>query len=309
MAEKITLQDPQLERQIVLSRIIVGGAIAFLLILVLLLRLFYLQVTQHEYYSTKSDSNRIRIQSIVPTRGLIYDRNGVLLAENIPSFTLSLVKEDAGDVSQVIEVIRSLITLTDDDLEKFNSRLRNRGVPHSSVPVRFNLTEEEIAKISVNQFRLPGVTVDAELVRNYPEGVAFAHAVGYLGSITEEELKTLDPVNYSGSHQIGKMGVEKFYESILHGQVGYETVEKNTHGQVMKVLDRTDPVPGQDIILNLDSKLQKAAMEALGDHRGALVAIDPNNGGILAMVSNPSFDPNLFVQGISKALGIRCRGR
>lgn len=300
MAEKVTLQDHQLERQIVLSRIIIGGIISFLLVLVLLARIFYLQVSQYEYYSTKSDSNRIRIQSIVPTRGLIYDRNGVLLAENIPSFTLSLVREYAGDIDQVVDIISSLISLSEDDVDAFRSRLRNRSVPYSSVPVRFNLSEEEIARISVNQFRLPGVSVDAELVRFYPENEYFAHTVGYLGSITEDELGRLDPVNYSGTHQIGKLGIEKYYEDILHGRVGYETVEKNTHGQVMKVLDRNDPVPGQDIVLHLDSELQKAAVNALGDFRGAVVALDPNTGGILAMVSKPAFDPNLFVRGISR---------
>jgi len=300
MAEKVTLQDHQLERQIVLSRIIIGGIISFLLVLVLFARIFYLQVSQYEYYSTKSDSNRIRIQSIVPTRGLIYDRNGVLLAENIPSFTLSLVREYAGDIDQVVDIISSLVSLSEDDIDAFRSRLRNRSVPYSSVPVRFNLSEEEIARISVNQFRLPGVSVDAELVRFYPENEYFAHTVGYLGSITEDELRRLDPVNYSGTHQIGKLGIEKYYEDVLHGRVGYETVEKNTHGQVMKVLDRTDPVPGQDIVLHLDSELQKAAVNALGEYRGAVVALDPNTGGILAMVSKPAFDPNLFVRGISR---------
>ena len=300
MAEKITLQDHQLERQIVLSRILVGGTIAFLLILVLLARLFYLQVNQFDYYTTKSDSNRIRIQPIVPTRGLIYDRNGILLAENVPSFTLSLVKEQAGDIDQALETIRSLINLTDDEVDKFRTRLKTRGVPYSAVPVRYDLNEEEIARIAVNQFRLPGVSVDAELVRHYPQGDAFAHVVGYLGSITEDEIKILDPVNYNGTHQIGKMGMENFYESILHGQVGYETVEKNSFGRIMKVLERTDPVPGQDIVLNLDSALQQAAIEALGDYRGSVVALDPESGGILAMVSKPAFDPNLFVRGISR---------
>jgi len=156
MAEKITLQDHQQERRLVLSRILVGGTIAFLLILVLLARLFYLQINQHEYYSTKSDNYRIHVQSVVPTRGLIYDRNGVLLAENVPSFTLSLVREHAGDVDRAIEIIQSLISLTEEDVEKFRSRLKNRSVPYSAVPVRYNLNEEEIARISVNQFRLPG---------------------------------------------------------------------------------------------------------------------------------------------------------
>jgi len=300
MAEKITIQDHQLERRIVLSRIFIGGILAFLLILALVARLLYLQVSQHEYYSTKSDSYRIHTQPIVPTRGLIYDRNGILLAENIPSVTLSLVREQARDIDKALEIIGSLITLTEDDVNKFRSRLKNRRVPFASVPVRYNLTEEEIARISVNQFQLPGVSVEAELVRHYPEGDVFAHAVGYLGTITESELKSIDPVNYSGTHQIGKMGVEHYYEDILHGQVGYEIVEKNARGQIMKVLDRTDPVPGQDIILHLDSQLQKAASQALGDYKGAIVALDTETGGVLAMVSRPSFDPNLFVQGISK---------
>lgn len=300
MTEKITIQDHHIERQIVVSRLIVGGIIAFLLLLILFARLFYLQVTQHEYYTTKSDSYRIHVQPVVPTRGLIYDRNGVLLAENMPSFTLSLVREHAGDIDRSIEIVRELIAFTDEDEEKFRSRLKNRGIPYAAVPLRFNLSEEEIARISVNQFRLPGVSIDAELVRHYPQGQAFAHAVGYLSSITEQELKQLDSVNYSGTHQIGKLGMERFYEDILHGHVGYETVEKNARGQVMKVLDRTDPVPGQDIVLSLDSELQKAAVEALGDYRGAVVAIDPESGGILALVSKPAFDPNLFVQGISR---------
>ena len=300
MTEKITIQDHQLERQIVLSRIIVGGVIAFLLILALIARLFFLQVNQHDYYSTKSDNYRIHVQPIVPTRGLIYDRNGTLLAENVPSFTLTLVREHAGDVDKVVDVIESLISLTEEDREKLRGRLRSRSIPYSSVPVRFNLSEEEIARISVNQFRLPGVSVEAQLVRHYPEGEIFAHSVGYLGSITEDELKAVDPVNYSGTHQIGKQGIEKFYEDILHGQVGYQTVEKNARGQIMSVLDRTDPVPGQDIVLNLDSNIQKAAVEALGDYRGAVVAIDPETGGILALVSKPAYDPNLFVQGISR---------
>ena len=300
MAEKITLQDRHQERQIVLSRLIVGGVIAFLLILLLFARLFYLQVNQHEYYSTKSDSYRIHVQPVMPTRGLIYDRNGVLLAENIPSFTLSLIKEHAGDIDRSIEIIREVIDFSEEDEDKFRTRLRNRHVPYAAVPVRYNLSEEEIARISVNQFRLPGVSVEAELVRHYPDGEAIAHAVGYLGSITEDELQKVDPVNYSGTHQIGKEGVEKYYEEVLHGQVGYETVEKNARGQLMKVLDRTDPVPGHDLVLNLDINLQKAAVEALGDYRGAIVALDANDGGILAMVSKPAFDSNLFVQGISR---------
>ncbi len=301
MTDRYTFKDHTLERQIFLSRLLIGGGVALLLLLILLARLVFLQVYQHEYYSTKSDSYRISIQPVVPNRGLIYDRNGVILAENKPSYTLSLVKENAGDIAASVELVRSLIALTPEDEEEFYERLKRRAIPLSSVPLRFNLTEEERASIAVNQFQLPGISVDAELIRHYPQGDLMAHALGYVSAISEEDLEVVDPENYSGTHQIGKMGVEKYYESLLHGQVGYETVEKNASGQIMKVLDRIDPTPGQDIVLHLDSTLQAAAVEALGEFRGGIVALDPNTGGVLAMVSKPSFDPNLFVAGISHA--------
>ncbi len=301
MTDRHTFKDHTLERQIFLSRLLVGGGSALLLLGMLIARLVFLQVYQHEYYSTKSDSYRIHIQSVVPNRGLIYDRNGVILAENKPSYTLTLVRENAGDIEASLELVRSLIALTPEDEEEFHERLRRRAVPFSSVPLRSNLTEEEIASIAVNQFQLPGISVEAELVRYYPQGEFMAHALGYVTAISEEDLKVVDPENYSGTNQIGKLGVEKFYEDILHGRVGYETVEKNAHGQIMKVLDRTDPVPGQDIVLHLDSTLQRAAAEALGEFRGGVIALDPDTGGVLAMVSTPSFDPNLFVAGISRA--------
>src|SRR5690606_34800232 len=163
----------------------------------------------------------------------------------------------------------------------------------------YDLSEEQIARIAVNQFRLPGVEVAAQLVRHYPQGAHFAHSVGYVGRINEQELKKLDPVDYSGTHHIGKTGVEKFYEDLLHGQVGYEEVETNARGRVLRVLKRTDPQPGRDLTLELDLGLQEAAEAALGGRRGAVIAIDPATGGVLAMVSQPSFDPNLFVTGIS----------
>ncbi len=301
MTDRYTFKDHQLERQIFFSRLLIGGGVALFLLLLLIARLVFLQVYQHDYYSTKSDSNRISIQPVVPNRGLIYDRNGVILAENRPSYTLMLVKENVGDIDASLELVASLIALSPDDKEEFQKRLRRRAIPYSSVPLRFNLTEEERASIAVNQFQLPGISVQAELARYYPQGELMAHALGYVSAISEEDQKTLDPENYSGTNQMGKMGVEKFYESILHGHVGYETVEKNANGQIMKVLDRTDPVAGQDIVLHLDSTLQRAAVEALGEFRGGIIALDPDTGGVLAMVSTPAFDPNLFVAGISHA--------
>lgn len=301
MTERHIFKDHNRERRLFMSRLLAGGSIAIVLLFVLIARLVYLQVHEHEYYSTKSDNYRIHIQPVVPNRGLIYDRNGVLLAENKPSYTLTLVKENAGDIQASLDLLKTLITLNPEDEEKFRERLKRRPVPFSSVPLRFNLSEDEIANVAVNQFQLPGISIEAQLVRHYPQGELMAHAVGYLASINEEELKLVDPVNYSGTHQMGKTGVEKFYEEILHGKVGYETVEKNARGQIMKVLDRSDPVPGEDIVLHLDSKLQKASVDALGEFMGGIVALDPATGGVLAMVSKPSFDPNLFVGGISKA--------
>lgn len=301
MADRYTFKDHAFERQLFLSRLLIGAAIALCFILVLVGRLVYLQVYQHEYYSTKSDNYRIHVQPVPPTRGRIYDRNGVLLADNKPSYTLTLVRENAGDMDRSLRLLGELIGFTPEEEEKFRTRLRQRAVPFSSVPLRFNLTEEEIASIAVNQFQLPGVNVEAQLVRHYPQGELMAHAIGYVAAISEDELKTVDPVNYRGTQQIGKLGVEKFYEDLLHGEVGYETVEKNARGQIMQVLDRTDPVAGKDLVLHLDAKVQQAAVDALGNYRGGIVAIDPATGGVLAMVSKPSFDPNLFVGGISTA--------
>jgi penicillin-binding protein 2 len=301
MTDRYTFKDHNLERQVFLSRMFIGGGVAVVLLVALIARLVFLQVYQHEYYSTKSDAYRISVQPVVPNRGLIYDRNGVILAENRPSYTLTLVKENAGDIDASLDLIRSLVALTPDDEEEFRERLEHRAIPFSSVPLRFNLTEQERANIAVNQFQLPGISVDAELVRFYPQGELMAHALGYVAALSEEDLKLVDPENYAGTHQLGKMGIEKFYEDLLHGKVGYETVEKNARGQIMKVLDRTDPVPGQDIVLHLDSNLQRTAVEVLGHFRGGIVALDPETGGVLALVSKPSFDPNLFVGGISKA--------
>ena len=301
MINDITLKDHNQERRIFLSRLLIGGIIALLLVSFLIFRLVYLQIYQHEYYSTVSDNNRIYSQTIAPTRGLIYDRNGVLLADNKPSFNLTVIQENVDDLDASIRLIQSLIALPEKEVDDFKQRMRRRGIPFSSVPVSYALSEDEIARLAVNQYRLPGFQVEAQLVRNYPLGAPVAHALGYLSSITEEELRNLDAEEYRGTHQIGKTGIERFYESLLHGQVGYETVEKNARGQIMNVLDRDDPIPGEDLVLHLDSQLQLTAWEALGDYRGGVVALDVETGGVLAMVSKPSFDPNLFVEGISQS--------
>ncbi|AIL59877.1 penicillin-binding protein 2 [Pseudomonas alkylphenolica] len=299
MTQPIRLKDHEKDARMVRSRVVVGAVAIVLLICVLIARLYYLQVIQYDYHSTLSENNRVHVQPIPPTRGLIFDRNGVIIADNRPSFSLSMTRERSGDWQQVLDVIVEVLELTPDDRTLFEKRMRQGRRPFEPVPILFELTEEQIARIAVNQFRLPGVEVVAQLVRHYPQGAHFAHSVGYVGRINEKELKTLDPVNYSGTHHIGKTGIERFYEPELHGQVGYEEVETNARGRVLRVLKRTDPIPGKDIVLSLDIKLQEAAEAALGGRRGAVVALDPNTGEVLAMVSQPSFDPNPFVTGIS----------
>uniref|UniRef100_UPI0035626431 penicillin-binding protein 2 n=1 Tax=Pseudomonas sp. TaxID=306 RepID=UPI0035626431 len=222
-----------------------------------------------------------------------------ILADNRPSFSLTLTRERAGDWEPVLDVIVEVLGLSSEERALFEKRVRQGRRPFEPVPVLFELSEEQIATIAVNQFRLPGVEVVAQLVRHYPEGEHFAHSVGYVGRINERELKDLDPVAYSGTHHIGKTGVERFYEEQLHGEVGYEEVETNARGRVLRVLKRIDPLPGKDVMLTIDVRLQEAAEAALGGRRGAIVAIQPGTGEVLAMVSQPSFDPNPFVTGIS----------
>jgi penicillin-binding protein 2 len=298
MAARLTLKDPYTEVRVFSARMLVSALVVLVLFGVLVYRYFDLQIHQYEKYRTESDRNRVQLQPIPPKRGLIFDRNGVVLADNAPSYSLTITKEVAGNLDERLELLRGLLAIDDDDIAKFKERLQDRR-PYQSVPLRFRLTEEEIAILAINRYRLPGVEVEAEFVRSYPHGPLFAHALGYVGRISEKELKTLDPANYSGTHYVGKIGVERFYEAQLHGQVGYQNVETNARGRVLRVLERNEPLPGKNIKLYLDAKLQQVAQEALGEHRGSVVAIDPRNGGVLALVSTPDFDGNLFVTGIS----------
>ncbi|KPY93737.1 Penicillin-binding protein [Pseudomonas syringae pv. spinaceae] len=299
MSQPIRLKDHEKDARLVRGRVVFGAVAVVLLVCVLIARLYYLQVIQYDYHSTLSENNRVHVQPIPPSRGLIYDRNGVVVADNRPSFSLSMTRERSGEWSSVLDTIVEILQLTPDDRIIFEKRMKQGRRPFEPVPILFELSEEQIALIAVNQFRLPGVEVVAQLVRHYPQGPHFAHSVGYMGRINEKELKSLDPINYSGTHHIGKTGIERFYEAELHGQVGYEEVETNARGRVLRVLKRTDPIPGKDIVLSLDINLQEAAEAALGGRRGAVVALDPSTGEVLAMVSAPSFDPNLFVTGIS----------
>ncbi|MEP9320804.1 penicillin-binding protein 2 [Pseudomonas sp. LABIM340] len=299
MPQPIQLKDHEKDARLVRARVIVGGVAIFLLALVLVARMYHLQVTQYDYHSTLSENNRVHVQPIPPNRGLIFDRNGVIIADNRPSFSLTITRERTENLQETLKTLVEILGLTEEDKAIFEKRMKQGRRPFEPVPIMFELSEEQIARIAVNQYRLNGVDVAAQFVRHYPLGEHFAHSVGYVGRINEAELKKLDPVAYSGTHHIGKTGVEKFYEDALHGTVGYEEVETNARGRVLRVLKRTEPVSGRDIVLSIDSKLQAAAEAALAGRRGAIVAIQPSTGEVLAMVSQPSYDPNLFVTGIS----------
>lgn len=303
MVKKFRLDAHKQEIQIFNRRLIVASAVVCFLAMILIGWMINLQFFNHDYYSERSEGNRLHSQFIPPTRGLIYDRNGNLLADNRPIFNLTVVRENATDFDRSLDLLRREIGISDEEIEQYQTRLSRRAVPHTSVPLKFKLTDDEIAHIAVNQHKLPGIAVEAQLLRYYPFGESIAHALGYVSEINRDELQNMTEEqvrDYRGTNQIGKTGIEKTYEDFMHGSVGFETVEKNNRGRVTRVLGRTDPQPGRDIQLHLDVSLQLAAEQALGERRGAIVAIDPATGGILAMVSKPGYDPNLFVTGISR---------
>ncbi len=292
------LKDPNREKRIYAFRSIVALLFVFALCLALILRLYQLQVVNHEHFQTLSDKNRMQLQSIGPNRGLIYDRNGVLLADNQPIFSVAVIPERVADMEATLAEIRATIEVSDGQIERFFQRLKRSRRPFQPVIVKSKLDEREIARIEVRRHELQGVEIEAELGRYYPLGSFTAHSVGYVGRINERELEKVDQTNYSATNYIGKLGVERFYEELLHGQVGFQNVETNAGNRVLRVLERQDPVPGANLTLHMDSRLQMKASELLGERRGAVVAIEPSSGGILAMVSTPSFNPNLFVTGI-----------
>lgn len=298
MPPAIRLKDHQRDKRLIRQRLLAATVFILLLTAVLVARMYFLQVVQYEHHSTLAENNRIHVQSLPPTRGLVYDRNGVVLAENRPSFSLTLTRERAGDWRQVLDTLMEVLELDSEEKDTYIKRVEQGRRPFEPVPVLFELSEAQIARIAVNQYRLPGVEVEAQMVRYYPFGEQFAHTVGYVGRINEDDLKRLDPVEYSGTHHTGRLGVERFYEKQLHGKVGYEEVETNARGRVLRVLNRVEPQSGQDVYLSLDIRLQQAAKKALDGRRGAVVALDPRTGEVLAMVSEPSYDPNPFVTGI-----------
>lgn len=294
----VALKDPFMEARVFGARTMLVALLVLTLFGLLIVRYFSLQILDYEIYRTESDRNRVQLQSLPPKRGLILDRNGILLADNRPSYVLSLVVERVPVLEETLELLQGMLDLSSAELEKFRHRADRRR-PYEAVPLYFRLSEEELALLAVNRYQLPGVEVDAQLVRHYPQGELFSHVLGYVGRINEEEAAALDEISYRGTNHVGKIGLEAQYESLLLGEVGYQNVETNALGRVLRVLERTDPIPGSNITLSLDSGLQAAAYAALGAHRGAVVAIDPNNGQVLALVSTPGFDSNVFVNGVS----------
>ncbi|HHO59562.1 MAG TPA: penicillin-binding protein 2 [Thiotrichales bacterium] len=252
----------------------------------------------YSHFSNLSENNRIRLMALPPNRGLIYDRNGVILAENSPTYHLEIIPEQVKDMDATLKGLSEIVSLSEAEIENFRKRLRvNRSF--QSISLRTRLDEEEVARLAVNRHRFPGMDVKARLSRHYPQGKSAAHAVGYVGRINEKELQTIDEGNYRGSTHIGKSGLEKYYEAELHGMVGHQNVEVNAQGRILRVIDKVPPIPGNDLILNLDMALQKQAEEALGEFAGSVIAIEPATGAVVVFVSKPMFDPNLFVHGIS----------
>ena len=298
MSTRVALKDPYLESRTFTARTLVLVLLVLTLLAIVTSRYFSLQISDYDIYRTESDRNRLQLQPLPPKRGLIYDRNGILLAENRPSYVLSLVVERVDDLPATLQQLGELLEIRETDLEKFHQR-KVRRRPYDPVPLRFKLSEEERALLAVNRYRLPGMVIDAQLVRHYPHGELFSHVLGYVGRISEREQASLDEAAYRGTNHIGKIGIEKYYEEKLLGEVGYQNVETNALGRVLRVIERTPPVPGVDLTLSLDWDVQRAAFSALDGRRGAVVAMEPETGAILALVSAPGFDTNLFVNGIS----------
>ena len=294
---RITIKDYLFESQLFMQRSVQALVFAGILIAVLVGRLIYLQVLAHEHYITLSDDNRIKILPLPPNRGLIFDRNGLILADNLPSYRLEITPEQVHDMDATLDALSQLVNIRDVDRSRFE-QLRKRTPVFKPVPLRFRLSDEEVARFAIDRHRHPGVDIVAGLSRHYPHGPLLAHAVGYVGRIDERDLQRIDTSDYSGTTHIGKVGIEKTYEDILHGTVGYSQVETNAEGRVLRTLVRTPPVPGNNLYLTLDAELQNVADQALGKRAGAVVAIDPDTGGVLAFVSKPAYDPNLFVNGI-----------
>lgn len=297
----IEFRDAQREEQQFTLRLAVMSAFVLILFGLLLARFVYLQVVHHAHYHTLAEANRMSIVPVAPGRGVIYDRNGVQLAHNYTAHTLEITPGKAADINGTIDRLSEIVEITPRDRRRFK-QLLEESKSFESLPLRARLSDEEIARFAAHRFRFPGVEIKARLYRQYPQGDLFSHVIGYIGRINKRDVERLeasgDLANYRGTDYIGKVGLEQSYESLLHGTTGVEQVEIDSAGRAVRVLSRTPPVSGANLVLNLDAGLQALVDKAFGDRRGALVAMDPRTGGVLAFVSKPGFDPNLFVEGI-----------
>ncbi len=298
MKQHFPLKNVQQEKRIFRNRIYFSLGIVIFFLLLLVSRYSYLQIFNYDKFATDSDKNRVRLQPLPPARGYIYDRNGVLLADNYPVFSATMSRADVEDIDDTVQRLTPIINLTQEDIDRFKSRIQT-SKKTERVALKLNLNETEIARFSEVKFQFPGVNIETQMTRYYPHGELFAHVIGYVGRINDKELKSINKDLYAGTNLIGKIGVEKYYEDLLHGLPGNESVEADAHGNVLRHLGRKDPIRGNDLYLSLDYGLQVVASEQLADRRGAIVAMDPRTGEILALVSSPSFNPNLFVTGIS----------
>ena len=298
MKQHFPLKNAQQEKRIFRNRIYFSLGIVVFFLLLLVSRYSYLQISNYDKFATDSEKNRVRLQPLPPARGYIYDRNGVLLADNYPVFSATMSRADIDDIDDTVQRLIPILHLTEEDIVQFKSRIKT-SKKTERVALELNLTVTEIARFSEVKFQFPGVNIETQMTRYYPHGELFAHVIGYVGRINDKELKSIDKDLYAGTNLIGKIGVEKHYENLLHGLPGNESVEADAHGNVLRHLGRKDPVRGNDLYLSLDYGLQAVASEQLAGRRGAIVAMDPRTGEILALVSSPSFNPNLFVTGIS----------
>ncbi|MBI4754851.1 MAG: penicillin-binding protein 2 [Betaproteobacteria bacterium] len=297
-------RNPEKESRRFRGRLMVALGVVVVAFGVLAARFAYLQILRHDYYHTRAEDNRIALVPIAPTRGLILDRNGVVLARNYSAYTLEITPSKAPDLEALIDELATLVDIQPKDRRRFR-RLMEETRNFESLPIRNRLTDEEVARFVANRYRFPGVEVKARLFRQYPQGTLASHVLGYIGRVTDRDLARIETeeqsANYRGTEVFGKSGLEQKYEFVLHGETGYEEVEVDAGGRAARSLARSPARQGTDLVLTLDLKLQEVAEKAFGERRGALVAIDPGSGGILAMVSMPGFDPNLFVDGIDPA--------
>ncbi len=293
-----TLHNPRDEIRHYRHRIVILGVGMVILLFALIIRLGYLQIVQHKYYLTLSKQNLLTVAPIDPSRGLIYDRNGVLLAGNTPVFSLDVIPDKIKHLDFQLEKLGEIIELSTADRDEFNKQLtENRKF--NAVPLKVKLTEDEMSAFAVNQYRFPGFFVQARLIRDYPDAALMEPVLGYVGRINAKELAHVDQTNYSASNYIGKEGVEKYYEKLLHGNVGIQQIETSAAGEVVRTRESRQAIAGDNLYLTIDSKLETIAENQLKGYAGAVVAIDPRNGEVLALVSTPSFDPNPFITGIS----------